>query len=103
MNSQESECFMAQKFQKIIDGLWLVEDICNVYIVQCNQRAVAIDFGSGNWFDDLGQIGVEYLDHVFLTHHHVDQCSGLQDREFWPFTIHAPAGEEDFLDHSTMR
>ncbi len=85
-------------FRQIIDGLWLVKDTCNVYLIKDADRAIAIDFGSGQWLEKISQIGIKHLDHVFLTHHHADQCSGLQARSSWPFTIHAPYGDERFLD-----
>ena len=71
---------------------------CNVYVVKNGDRGVAIDFGSGAWLESLPDLGVNKLEAVYLTHHHSDQCFGLQKREDWPFEICAPQGEERFLD-----
>lgn len=85
------------KTKQIMPGLWLLKDTCNVYVFNFAGRGVAIDFGSGRWLGRLPAIGVSGLDHVFLTHHHADQCCGLVKREKWPFAIHAPQGEEKYL------
>ncbi len=83
--------------EEIAPDFWRIEDICNVYIVKRGQHAIAIDFGSGKWLDELDSLGINKLDHVLLTHHHDDQCRGLSTRDKWPFEIHAPAGEDKFL------
>jgi glyoxylase-like metal-dependent hydrolase (beta-lactamase superfamily II) len=88
--------------EQLLPDLWRFEDTCNVYVVKRGQRAIAIDFGSGRWMAQLPALGISGLDHVFLTHHHADQCAGLQAQATWPFTIHAPAGEEKFLDPAQL-
>ena len=78
--------------------LWLVRDTCNVYLVKRGNRGIAVDFGTGKCLAYLQDLGIETLEHVFLTHHHADQCMGLSARSDWPFTIHAAQGEKYFLD-----
>lgn len=85
------------KTKQIAENVYLIQDICNVYIIKQHDKAVAIDFGSGKWLDEIGALGVQTLEHVFLTHHHADQCLGLAGAAHWPFAIHAPAGENKFL------
>jgi len=82
---------------EILPNLWLFEDTCSVYVLRAGDRGVAIDFGAGGWLSDLPGLGIRRLEHVFLTHHHADQCAGLSARSDWPFTIHAPVGEDAFL------
>ena len=84
--------------EQIVPGVWRFRDTCNVYLVQRQDRAIAIDFGQGQWLAMLPDLGIHHLDHVFLTHHHADQCMGLQKEPTWPFAVHAPAGEDKFLD-----
>lgn len=84
--------------QPLDTDLWRITDTCNVYLVKHQDHAIAIDFGSGNWVPCLESLGIRTLDHVLLTHHHADQCQGLLNRPTWPFQIHAPAGEQPFLD-----
>lgn len=91
------------KPQRISTDLFCFKDTCNVYVVREGGEAVAVDFGSGRWLRELPRLGIRRLRHVFLTHHHADQCSGLLRRKSWPFTIHAPAGEERFLTPAGVR
>ncbi len=89
---------MALEPIQIFPDLWQFTDTCNVYLLKHGDEAVAIDFGSGAWLQHLPGLGIRRLAHVFLTHHHPDQCAGLQAQSPWPFDIHAPSGEERFFD-----
>jgi len=88
--------------QEILSGLYCFEDGCNVYVLKRGDRAIAIDFGGGRWLARLPALGIRGLDHVFLTHHHVDQCEGLLRLRRRAFKVHAPAGEAPFLDPSRV-
>ena len=82
-------------------NLFRVPGACNVYVIRNGHRGIAVDLGDGRWVSALGELGIEALDHVFLTHHHADQVgapawrSSAATREA---VLHAPAGEERFLD-----
>ena len=89
-------------FEQLLPGLWLFRDTCNVYLLKHGDRAIAIDFGSGSWMGNLPELGINKLEHIFLTHHHTDQCAGLQKQTIWPFSIHAPAGENEFLNPESV-
>lgn len=52
------------------------EDTCDVYVLTSGERALLIDLGTGAVLDELGALGVRYIDWVLFTHHHRDQCSG---------------------------
>ena len=99
MGKQTGEC----RAERILPDLWRFRDTCNVYVFNFAGRGIAVDFGSGKWLKQLPSIGVSRLEHVFLTHHHPDQCSGLLRRKSWPFTIHAPGGEDRFLAPEALR
>ena len=86
------------EIKQIIEDVWLIKDSCNVYVIKKGDRAIAVDFGSGKWLGELSGLGIKHLDHVFLTHHHADQCAGLHAGFSGQFEVHAPAGEEKFLD-----
>ena len=88
---------------QITPNLWCFKDTCNVFVFNFAGHGVAIDFGSGRWLNQLPAIGISNLDHVFLTHHHADQCSGLLRRKSWPFIIHAPAGEDQYLSPAGLK
>jgi glyoxylase-like metal-dependent hydrolase (beta-lactamase superfamily II) len=65
---------------QILPGLWCFADTCHVYVFNIGGRGLAIDFGSGRWLKQLPAIGIHKIEHVFLTHHHIDQCAGLLRR-----------------------
>ena len=85
------------KPETLLPDLFCFRDACNVYVVRDGAEAIAIDFGTGRWMRELPGLGIRALRHVFLTHHHVDQCAGLAARRSWPFEIHASCLEEPFL------
>lgn len=84
-------------------NVWRIADSCNVYLLKSGEDAFCFDFGSGGWLDQLPALGIRNLTHVFLTHHHTDQCAGLEERTDWPFVIYAPKGDEKFLDPQGIR
>ncbi|MCX5661386.1 MAG: MBL fold metallo-hydrolase [Planctomycetota bacterium] len=79
-------------------GIHRFDDTCNVYLVVQDGKSIAVDFGSGAWLEQAAAMGLPHPEHVFLTHHHADNCAGLLQRADWPFVVHAPAGEQAFLD-----
>lgn len=64
-------------FEQISPSLWLIHDTCNVYLLVDGRDAVAVDFGAGRALDVLGELGIERITDVLLTHHHRDQAQGL--------------------------
>jgi glyoxylase-like metal-dependent hydrolase (beta-lactamase superfamily II) len=61
----------------IAEDVVLVRDTCNVYALRSGRDAVLVDFGSGGVLDRLGELGVDRVTDVLLTHHHRDQAQGL--------------------------
>ena len=88
----------ATRHTQLRPGLHRFEDTCNVYVVVRGDRAYAIDFGSGAWMKRAAALKLPKISDVLLTHHHRDQCEGLQRVASRNFAVHAPAGEERFLD-----
>ncbi len=82
---------------EILPGFYCFRDSCNVYVVRGSSGCIAVDFGSGAWLEHFKEMDLPPLKHVFLTHHHADQCSGLLSGETWPFMVHAPPEEKRFL------
>lgn len=82
----------------ILPGFYRISDTCNVYLLVKGTHALVFDFGSGAWIKQLPALGIRHIDHVLLTHHHADQCHGLSSYPDAPWVVHAPAGEERFLD-----
>ncbi|MGI6087191.1 MAG: MBL fold metallo-hydrolase [Kiritimatiellia bacterium] len=89
--------------RQLLPGLWQFQDACNVYVLKCGDAALAVDFGSGAWLKILPRLGIKRLTDVFLTHHHADQCAGLETMRRRPFAVHAPRGDEVFLDPAKIR
>ena len=87
-----------KNWRKIGPEVFAFADACNVYVLRHDDRAIAVDFGSGQWLDHLGEIGVRRVEHVVLTHAHRDQCCGLYRDRDRPFTVHAPASDAPLLD-----
>jgi glyoxylase-like metal-dependent hydrolase (beta-lactamase superfamily II) len=83
--------------EELLPGLWRFSDTCNVYVVQRERGAIAIDFGSGNWLETYRHMDLNPISRVYLTHHHPEVCAGLSRRKRWPFEVHAPVGEDRFL------
>lgn len=88
---------------RLLPDLFCFRDTCQVYVVREGGEAIAFDFGSGRWLNQLPGLGIRRLRHVLLTHHHADQCGGLLKQAAWPFEIHAPSGEEAFLSPRGVR
>ncbi|HEX7065431.1 MAG TPA: MBL fold metallo-hydrolase [Bacillales bacterium] len=83
--------------RKISENLYIYEDTCNVYVVKHNERAVLIDFGSGDVLDHLDEIGVSRATEVLLTHHHRDQAQGLARAVQAGANIWVPHTEQDLF------
>jgi glyoxylase-like metal-dependent hydrolase (beta-lactamase superfamily II) len=75
----------------------LFEDTCNVYLLQHDSQAIAIDFGAGDILDELPELGIERITDVLVTHHHRDQVQGLDDAAAARARIWVPPVEQDFF------
>lgn len=85
-------------FDRITDNLYRYRDICNVYVVKDDSRAVLIDFGSGSILDHLGDIDVSHVEWILHTHHHRDQCQGDKLANERGIPIAVPAHERPYFD-----
>ncbi|HEU5140466.1 MAG TPA: MBL fold metallo-hydrolase [Bacillales bacterium] len=83
--------------RKISENLYVYEDTCNVYVVKHNERAVLIDFGSGDVLDHLDEVGVSRVIDVLLTHHHRDQAQGLARAVEAGADVWVPHTEQDLI------
>jgi glyoxylase-like metal-dependent hydrolase (beta-lactamase superfamily II) len=83
---------------ELLPGLFHFADTCNVYVLRDGAEALAVDFGSGAWLRQLPALGIKRLERVLLTHHHDDQVAGLGAIKARLFAVHAPVGEDKYLD-----
>ncbi len=88
--------------EEVLPGLYRFEDSCNVYLLVDGDAAMAIDYGTGAWRAEAEAAGLPAPSELFLTHHHTDQCSGLEAGIPEGMTVHAPAGERSFLEPATV-
>lgn len=77
--------------------LFLVPDLCNVYLLRDGAEAVCIDFGSGSVLEHFSALGIERLHSVLLTHHHRDQSEGLPQALRVGADIWVPHTEQDLF------
>lgn len=82
---------------KITENLYCYQDICNVYIIRSGNQAVLIDFGDGAILNEIEEIGVGTISDVLITHHHRDQCQGLNKAQAAGIRIWAPHTEQDLF------
>lgn len=92
-----------KSWQFLERDLFLFPEACNVYLLRCGDRGLAIDFGSGRWLDHLEEVGVRQVEQVVLTHAHRDQCYGLYRRGTGPWEVHLPQGDARLLRAEGLR
>ena len=63
--------------EQVSDAVTRFRDTCNVYVLRSGRDAVVVDFGSGAVLDHLGELGLDRVTDVLVTHHHRDQVQGL--------------------------
>jgi glyoxylase-like metal-dependent hydrolase (beta-lactamase superfamily II) len=73
-------------------------DTCNVYVLRSGREAVLVDFGAGDVLDHLGELGVDRVTDVLVTHHHRDQVQGLARAVEAGARIWVPPSEREFFD-----
>jgi glyoxylase-like metal-dependent hydrolase (beta-lactamase superfamily II) len=81
----------------VAPGVSCFRDTCNVYVLQAGAEAVLVDFGDGDVLDHLGELGVERVTDVLLTHHHRDQLGGLKRAAAAGIRIWAPPVEAGYV------
>lgn len=72
-------------------------DTCNVYVLRSDAEAILVDFGNGDVLDHLGELGIDRVTDVLLTHHHRDQLGGLQRAVDEGIRVWAPPSEVELI------
>jgi len=85
--------------QSVGTDVHAVDDTCTVYLLvdPSTRSAVAVDAGSGRWLDHLGELGVDRVTDVIVTHHHRDQVEGLPALAATGTRIWVPPVERDLI------
>jgi len=86
-------------FQQILPDLFLWTDTCNVYVLSDGETALIIDLGDGNVLDHLTELGIRHIDWVLFTHHHREQCQGIEKLKKWDTKIATPEAERSLFEH----
>jgi glyoxylase-like metal-dependent hydrolase (beta-lactamase superfamily II) len=82
---------------RVAEGVLRVRDTCNVYVLATGREATLVDFGSGTVLDRLGELGVDRVTDVLVTHHHRDQVQGLARAAEAGIRIWVPPVEQDLI------
>ena len=88
----------ASSFEHVAAGVARFRDTCNVYVLAGAGEAVLVDFGSGAVLDHVGELGVEQVTDVLVTHHHRDQVQGLARAAAAGIRIWVPPHEQELID-----
>ncbi|MBC7818203.1 MAG: MBL fold metallo-hydrolase [Planctomycetaceae bacterium] len=67
-----------QPDSKAQPDLFVWTDTCNVHVLRDGDAALLIDLGDGRVLDHLADIGVKRVEWLLLTHHHREQCQGIE-------------------------
>lgn len=81
--------------------LFLWTDTCNVYVLRNGDHALLIDLGNGSVLKHLDKIGVKHVDWVLFTHHHREQCQGIDHVDRSVTKIAAPKAEQALFETPT--
>jgi glyoxylase-like metal-dependent hydrolase (beta-lactamase superfamily II) len=101
--SAVSEALPTAEPELVADGVWLIRDTCNVYLIEAQdatadeRTAITIDFGAGLVLEHLASLGIARITDVLMTHHHRDQGQGLPLAVEHGARIHVPPVEVDLF------
>ena len=87
---------------KLSEHLFLVADTANVYVITDGDKALAIDFGSGEVLEQLSTLGVTSLEWVLHTHYHRDQCQGDARAVAAGAKLAVPEAERKFFEQASQ-
>ena len=74
--------------------LFVWTDTCNVYVLRDGDAALLIDLGDGSVLEHLADIGVKRVEWVLLTHHHREQCQGIERIDRTVTRVAGPKAEQ---------
>ena len=89
---------MTTHFEQLLPGLFRAADTCNAYVLVRGRSGIAIDPGSGAWLPHVGELGIDRLDWVLLTHTHRDQCAGIYGLDRTATRLAVPDLERHLVD-----
>ena len=84
--------------RQLSPSLYVIEDICNVYIVRVGERALLIDAGLGLAAEAIDGLGIRQVEWVLHTHFHRDQCAGTERLRALGARTAAPRAELGYFE-----
>ena len=97
----ESKPGFRQPDPKAHPDLFVWTDTCNVHVLRDGDAALLIDLGDGSVLDHLADIGVKRIEWLLLTHHHREQCQGIERIDRTMTKIAAPKAEQALFEKPT--
>ncbi len=81
--------------------LFVWTDTCNVYVLREGDAALLIDLGDGSVLPHLAEIGVKQVEWILFTHHHREQCQGIDRVDRSLTKVAAPQAEQALFEQPT--
>ena len=82
--------------------LFVWSDTCNVHVLRDGDSALLIDLGDGSVLKHLREIGVKRVEWLLLTHHHREQCQGIERLDRSVTKVAAPKAEQALFENPTQ-
>ena len=76
-------------------------DTCNVYVLRDGDAALLIDLGNGSCLAHLDEIGVKRVEWILFTHHHREQCQGIDRVDRRTAKVAGPQAEQELFESPT--
>ena len=83
-------------WEKILPGVFIYRDSCNVYAVQGGNGMLIIDAGTGSWLDQISQLPSQPVA-LALTHYFRDHAAGAVSASERGIAVYVPECERDIL------
>ena len=93
----------AAQIEEVADDVALVRDSSNVYVLRNGRDGVCVDFGTGAVLDRLGELGVDRITDVLVTHFHRDGVQGLARAVAAGARVWVPPAERDLFARAGER
>ena len=99
--STASTAGFRQPDPKAQPDLFVWTDTCNVHVLRDGDTALLIDLGDGSVLEHLAEIGVQRVEWLLLTHHHREQCQGIERLNRTVTKVAAPKAEQVLFEKPT--
>ena len=87
----------ADDLEMVATDVFRFRDTCNVYVLRSGRSAILIDFGRGRVLDHLGELGIDEVTDLLVTHHHRDQIQGIDRAVAAGIRVFVPPLERELI------